>query len=453
MSRAGRTTEVAPSHGGLSTVADWDRSRIPQRSERWVAAAFVVAGSVIGLLRTPPATWGTFYAEDGRTFIGQWINGGGPGTFVREYAGYQHFLPRVVSFFVQLLPIGLWAYATTAVACLVVALCGAISFLATRDTGLHRSGRVAVGLVPILSPLAGFEALGSIANLHWYVTYVLLWVLMASPTSRAGWMGFGLVAASAALTEPQTAILLPICLIQLYRTRGRSWPTALGWALGMLGQFITWITHPLVRTTDLHDLTSAALGFAVNAAGGTVFDTGEEIGFVIVRGSTLILFTWTVLLLAAGITGAILATGVLRVVAAAAMVVAVLSWSLSWFLNDHSRFEYAHMTDTQFGSVPLIRWGTTAAILLPLGVIVLLQTVGERWPRVAWLPAAGGIAMVVVMLIGGFRSDDNRRGGTAWKVALVPARAACADPDLARIRIETYPAGWPVTVPCSLLRE
>lgn len=285
------------------------------------------------------------------------------------------------------------------------------------------------------------------------MTYVLLWVLLASPTSRAGWVGFGLVAASAALTEPQTAILLPICLIQLYRTRGRSWPTALGWAIGMLGQFITFITHPLVRTTDWHDLSSAALGFAVNAAGGTVFDTGEEIGFVIVRGSTLILFAWTVLLLAAGIAGAILATGVLRVVAAAAIVVAVLSWSLSWFLNDHRLFRYAHMTDAQFGSVPLIRWGTTAAMLLPLGVIIVLQTVGERRPRVAWLPAAGATAMVIVMLIGGFRSEDNQRGGTAWKVALVPARTACADPDLARIRIETYPAGWPVTLPCSLLRE
>lgn len=444
---------TGPRPAFLAKIVDHDGAALDERTQRWIFAVLAIGGSLLTLLRVPPATWGTFYAEDGRTFVGQWINGGGPGTFVREYAGYQHFLPRVASSVVQLLPIELWAYGTTVAACLTVGLCGAVSFLVTRDLGLTRSARVFVGLVPVLSPLAGFEAVGSLANLHWYLTYLLLWVLVAVPRTRAGAAGLALVAATAALTEPQTAMLLPVCLVQLYRTRGRSWPTALGWAAGTLGQFLTWATHPLVRTTDLHDATSAALGFAVNAAGGTVFDTGAEIGFVIVRGHVLVLVVWAVLLLAAGIAGAVLASGGLRVVAVAAVIGAVVSWSLSYFFHDHSLFEYQFMTDAQFGTVPLIRWGTTAAMLLPIGVVVLLQAIRDRRPRWAWLPAAAAIVMVLVMLIGGFRSDDNRRGGTGWKVALVPARATCAAPDLTTVRVETYPAGWPVTVPCRLLRD
>jgi len=194
-------------------------------------------------------------------------------------------------------------------------MCGCISFLATRDLGLNRSLRVAVGLLPILSPLAGFEAVGSIANLHWYMTYMLIWVFMAVPRRWLPQLAYGSLSAVAALTEPQTVILLPVLILQLVRTRGACWPIGIGWFVGFSGQLLTYLAHPLVRVSDFHDFGSAALGFTINVSGGTVFDTGRELGFVIMHTHWMVVVGWAVVLLGAGILATFLVRGDLRIVA------------------------------------------------------------------------------------------------------------------------------------------
>jgi len=435
----------------LARLIDHDSVALTPKAERWLALAFVLAGSLLSLLRVPIKTWGTFYAEDGRTFTGQWAASRGLDPLFREYAGYQHLLPRLVSLVVQVLPIDLWAYATTATACAAVAMCGCISFLATRDLGLNRSLRVAVGILPILSPLAGFEALGSIANLHWYMTYMLIWVFMAVPRRWLPQLAYGSLSAVAALTEPQTVILLPVLILQLVRTRGACWPIGIGWFVGFSGQLLTYLAHPLVRVSDFHDFGSAALGFTINVSGGTVFDTGRELGFVIVHTHWMVVVGWAVVLLGAGILATFLVRGDLRIVAIVAVIVAVASWSASYFLNDHSHFEYQMMSPQQLANVPLIRWGTTAAMALPVGLLVLFHAFRGTDLGRRWVPLVGASLLVLVMLVGGFQSSDNRRGGPGWKWGVAQAQVTCSDRSVNSARIARFPSGWAVTIPCRLL--
>lgn len=109
------------------------------------------------------------------------------------------------------------------------------------------------------------------------------------------------------------------------------------------------------------------------------------------------------------------------------------------------------MSTGVLATVPLIRWGTSAAMLLPVGVIVLLQAASDRWAKAAWLPVAGSLAMVVAMLVGGFQSADNRRGGPNWRVEIATSRPLGAAAPARSVGVQSYPPGWQVTVPCRLI--
>ena len=129
------------------------------------------------------------------------------------YAGYQHLIPRLASgLVIALVPPAGWALAINAIACLVVGTVAGLIYVFSRDVISFRPARVVLGLLAVMTPMAGLEALGNIANLHWFLLYLTPWLLLATPRSTLGAALMAVVAFVSVATEPQCAIFLPLAI-------------------------------------------------------------------------------------------------------------------------------------------------------------------------------------------------------------------------------------------------
>lgn len=111
-----------------------------------------------------------------------------------------------------------------------------------RDVVSFWPARFLLALIPVFCPLAGFEAVGNSNNLHWYLTYLMLWILLGRPRSRAGQWLLTFAALAATLTETQCVAFAPLVWWVWRQDRQRPSETLSrigilgGWACGALVQ-------------------------------------------------------------------------------------------------------------------------------------------------------------------------------------------------------------------------
>ena len=116
-------------------------------------------------------------------------------------------------------------------------------FFFSRDVTSFWPSRVALGPLTAVAPIVAFEALGNLANLHWFLLYMSIWVLLATPRSVVGAWGMGVVALLCTATEPQCAMVLPLAVWAVVRSR-RSRPVVLCWTVGVVAQVVTTLIAP-----------------------------------------------------------------------------------------------------------------------------------------------------------------------------------------------------------------
>lgn len=178
---AGPGVDVAPEPADGPEPA-----RGPGREFR-VASVVAVVATVVAWLRMPVNTRGRLYAEDGQHFVSAWVNRPAAGLLVEPYAGYQHLVPRLVGgLVVWSVPKAGWAVAVNLIVCLILGGAAALIYVYSRDVVAFGPARVALALIIVVVPIAGQEPLGNLANLHWFLLYLLVWVLLAVPRSAPG---------------------------------------------------------------------------------------------------------------------------------------------------------------------------------------------------------------------------------------------------------------------------
>lgn len=428
-----------------SLVTGGDSKRLSRVPEAIAALSVFIVGSALALLRVPSITWDTLYAEDGRVFLGNWLAFASPRLIFREYAGYQHFLPRVAAWFVHLLPIDVWATSMTIAACVIVGGVAALTFRASASFLGSMAARLGLAFIPILVPIGGFEALGSVANLHWYMTFLMPWLLLAIPRRVWGAVGYAAVAAAAVLTEPQCIFYFPLVVWVGWR-RPPSRAVCVAWAVGIAAQAITYLFHQVPRHGQFTDFGSAFLGYVVNASASNALYSGDLLGAYTTHWGWWFPTASLVIFVLIGIMVMLIGARTIRLAAVVTLSGSIVVWSASYFVNSHTAFLYASMPYGQIRNMPLIRWGTSAAMLLLAVVPLAAEALSRRRPSAHLL----GMMMVVVMLIvmvRGFHSPDNRRGGPDWEASLPAAYAACQEHGRS-VRIATFPKGWAISVPC-----
>ncbi len=416
----------------------------------WPAALVVwVLASAVTWLRLPVAARDTFWAEDGHQFAADWLHDAGPATLFHGYGGYLHVLPRGITWLVvTVVPVHAWAFVTTATACVVTGGVAALVFVFSRDVIAAAVARVGLALVVVLSPLAGMEILGNVANVHWYLLYLTPWLLLATPRTRAGSVAMVLLALVVTLTEPQAILFAPLAVWRFLKVPATR-PVMYAFGVGLAAQVVSTLLTGRSRSGGRPPMLSVAEGYWANAALSNFTGNGQWTGRLIAH------FGWWVSLVAVlvftlfGVYALAVGRPAVRLAVVTLVLGSLAIWSFSYIFNNDANLYYSSFEPERFIDLTLTRYGAVPAMMLasmlPLAVGALL----DRHP--SWCPLAVAVVLgFAVVMSMNFVHRDNHRSGEPWSSAVNAARVDCSAGST--VNVHTQPSNWVVRVPCSLLR-
>lgn len=418
------------------------------RTNPLVAVAVAAAGAILAWLRMPGPVAGQLYAEDGRTFVGDWLTHGGWSLWIEPYAGYQHLVPRGIAWFTMtFLPVTWWAAAVNLLACLVVGAVAGLVFVFSRDVVAFLPARVAIGLVAVLTPIVGLEALGNLANLHWFLLYLGLWVLLTSPRTAWGAVGMCVVALLCTATEPQCAMFLPLAVWKLIESR-RNLPVVIAWSIGVIAQVVTTLVSPRAVATDYPPVASTIEGYVLNAGMSLATNRTMRLGAVLEQTGWWLGFVGVAAIVVFAVFGMVRGRLNAKVALGALLFGSVISWTASFVLGSNPDFFYSEMTPDRLANPPLVRWATAASIMLVATIPVTVGILADRSAR--WRAPGLGIIVVLLAIMTVSVRPIIPANPADWESTVDGSSAVCALTPDAIVKVATPPdPGWVVRVPCS----
>jgi hypothetical protein len=211
-----------------------------------------VVGIVAGLMSLLRLWWGNpdsltqvVWAEDG-VFPLCIEKAGFLTCLVDPFAGYLLLLPRLVAGVVALVPVEQWALTTNLLAAVLAGVVSALSFAVARRFGLGWVASVIIGLLPVIVPVVGFEAINALGSSYMLLLYLATLVLaLPVRSSSSGWLvtvAVALLLLLTTLTIPTAGVFLALIVVQVVR---RVVPVRSGivWAgvivVGLVAQWLT----------------------------------------------------------------------------------------------------------------------------------------------------------------------------------------------------------------------
>ena len=140
---------------------------------------------------------------------------------VDPFAGYLLFLPRLVAGVVAALPPQQWALATNVLAALIAGVVGGLAYATMRRFGLGMVSSVIIGMLPVLAPVVGLEAINALGSSYMLLLYLTVLVL-AFPVREhlQSWplvIAIAVLLLTTTLTIPTGGIALALIAVQAIR--------------------------------------------------------------------------------------------------------------------------------------------------------------------------------------------------------------------------------------------
>lgn len=408
--------------------------------------------AALAFLRLPSSARDALYAEDGTIFTAAWLDGG-IDVLWRPYAGYQHLIPRLASWLVTtVFPVDWWGVATSAVACSIVGLLASLVYCFSGGVTGWMPARWMAALLVVLTPLASNEPLGNLANLHWFAFYLCPWVLISASRTTARRWGSGVLVFLLTMTEPQCALLFPLAAWAWFRRPG-SRLIASAWAAGVSGQVVTYALAPRPSNPGSLSVGSLVDGYVLN--GGMALATSSEVTLAKVLRHV----GWwpsyvAVTLMVCGILVACRRAGPSERAAAGGLLWgSFTSWTLAFVVNNDPTYDYAAFPLSTLSTMPTVRWGTSASMMLGGAVIVAVAVLRRRQLGPGWLPGTIlGVGLLVLMTNFLFVTSV-RKGDHQWSDDVRSAEAFCSSSPDGSTRIIIQPTDiWFITVSCDEIR-
>ncbi|MFC8304095.1 hypothetical protein ACFUCV_10475 [Specibacter sp. NPDC057265] len=419
-----------------------------------VAVAAVLVAAALALVRMPPTSRGVVWAEDGGIFLRDALQREGVLDIFAPYEGYLHVIPRfaaksVVRFF----RVDDYGLAMNLLSCVVVGIVALLVFHCSKAITTNVYARLGWASITIFVAPAPIETLGNFANIHSYLLWLSLWLLVKPAKSRAEGAMLFTVALLVSLTEIVAVLFVPMFLWR-FKERGL-WPARAGLALGLAMQFTTTILHPRSDNyTYPVDLLSVIVGWFVNTSSALLYGGSAQIGVNIQNygfwppliAAWAFAAVWIFILVKGNAQQRIL--GIVLVLASVAV------WGSTLILNFTPYFDYANFTQAQWFSQFFVSRYSTVPSMFLLSLLPLAALCGGLKSRQA--AAAALTALVVLQGAYFFPSGSARSGGPDWKQGVEQARTQCVEnPSLGSSSVPIAPEGWlkgGLPVSCIVLR-
>ena len=152
------------------------------------------------------------------------------------FAGYLLFLPRLAAGLVASVPVEQWALVTNLLAALIAAVVAGFSFAIVRRFGLGWVASIIIGLLPVIAPVVGLEAVNALGSSYMLLLYLstlaLAFPLRSESVRWPSTVGIAVLLLVTALTIPTAGVFLALILVQAVR-QAIPWRAAGLWT-GML---------------------------------------------------------------------------------------------------------------------------------------------------------------------------------------------------------------------------
>lgn len=180
----------------------------------------ITALTLISVLRLPDSlALDSIWAEDGRVFLSEPLNEPGLTTIFRAYGGYYQLLPRLIGIAIARLPLSWAAAAMSLCAAFVTALVSVYVFRASASHVRSVAARYLLAGAVVLLPIAGYEMIVNVSNLHWYLQYGAFWALIWKPRHPVWILAGSALCFFAGATDGLAAILVPIAGLRVVAVR------------------------------------------------------------------------------------------------------------------------------------------------------------------------------------------------------------------------------------------
>jgi hypothetical protein len=459
-STTARRPAVAPvARGGGPTRDDGDLAAPgASRARHHEAMAATATGLLVAL-----ATWARFpalvdslWAEDATVFLRDARTGAPLAGLFGWYEGYQHLAPRLIS----LLATAFGLRAAVQGGALLLTLGAGAALVHRASAGLLRRRwlRAAVALAVALVPVIGQEAIGSIANLQFFLVYFSFWALVRRPASFPGQVAGLVVVTMTAASSPLAVVLLPLAGAGLVarRRRDRATPAAFTVVMGIhllaalvaggprgqqpQGTIVARVVDGVVWGVR-SVLANAVPGMPTSDLGALPASTYEPSALTVLAGAAMLAAMLVVAVTAVRTRSKqgplVPRWGSRSALAIAATGVGAGSWVLTTLLNGpHARYAV----------VPAL-----ALVVVLAALVDAALDASSGWVvRGAVVVLAAGLAAAAMT---GWAPGHTRTGGDyplRWSDTLDDARDRCprspAPP--ATVEMPVMPPGWSLTLPC-----
>jgi hypothetical protein len=443
--------EVEPS-GRFATVRRTVATVLPQapplpgRAPAYVGAFLVAV--FLGLF-TPSGRphLDHLWAEDGARFAVDALRDSFWSNLVTPYGGYLHTVPRLIAEPLSLLPLSALA---PGIAVVVAILRAGIAMLVFAASGGHLRWlpvRVVHAALVVVLPAGNSEALGNLANLHWFLLYGAFWALLWRPASRAANIVAAVVVLLAALSSALVLLLFPLALLRLALPDWRDRYAAIGFGVGAVVQAVAMLNASRVPYAD-DPVDPVQLLLASILRGPVVTFVGSEATpHVYPRFGNLVLLAAVLLALVpivAGLLGGARPHRFLILLAAGySGLILVLNLVVNWTPALQVQHPLVVQISQRYSVAPDLFLCTAIAAGLDL-----LPT--RRWARNTVLATRVAVAAVLFVSFAAHLRLGPRLDGLPWNTSVANARQQCATgaPDAMLVH---EPAGWFFIVPCQLV--
>lgn len=395
--------------------------------------------------RVPVAARDRLWAEDGRNFLSGSLAGD---PVWKPYAGYLHVVPRLLTDLItSVFPPGWYADAVTAASVGVLGLVCGLTYVLTDGLLERRWVRALVALAPALMPSAGVEVIGNLANLHGFFLWLAFWIMLHKPTTRVAAVVWAVLGLLSALTEIVVLVLAPLVVVG-WRDRLR-WVPRAAILLGGLIQFVVSRVAPRRPHLPNWSILDVLTGFVGQTCSAVWTDTGQLASRLYDAGGP---FGLMLLLVPPVLAIALLVwrgNGQHRTLAVALPVTALLVWSLSIIVNQHSWMDFASWNGVLWEH-SLVRYATTGGVYV---LALLLCALDLAHGRLQYVAAGGVVVVVLGAALGSAQATVlPREHGIPWpSQEALESQCAAAPGSTLSIPIAPHAPPWRTRVPCSVV--